>query len=139
MHPLDLSALKNALAALDRGLKRALAAPHDEELRDACIQRFEFTYELSWKMIKRRLERDLPSPESLDGMNFRTLMRVAAEQGIIHNPTNWFVYREKRNITSHTYNAEKAAEVFALLPEFATEAHQVVDVLIRKGRDDALA
>jgi hypothetical protein len=36
---LDLSSLQHALAALDRGLARALPAPADEELRDACIQR----------------------------------------------------------------------------------------------------
>lgn len=101
MTPLDLSPLEKALAALDRGLRRALAAPSDEELRDACIQRFEFCFELSWKMLKRRLERDLPSPDEIDGMNYRNLIRVGAEYGLISNVSDWFLYREKRNITSH--------------------------------------
>src|SRR5699024_2220741 len=118
MNTLDITPLEKALAALDRGLERAQAAPGDEELRDACIQRFEFTFELSWKLLKRRLELDLPSPEALDGMNYRSLMRTGAEYGLIQDVTDWFVYREKRNITSHTYNASKAAEVFAVLPAF---------------------
>jgi hypothetical protein len=47
MGALDLTPLEKALAALDRGLARWQAAPTDAELRDACIQRFEFTFELS--------------------------------------------------------------------------------------------
>ena len=38
---LDLTSLKNALASLRRGLARYVVAPEDEELRDACIQRFD--------------------------------------------------------------------------------------------------
>lgn len=133
MYALDLSPLESALAALDRGLHRALPAPSDEELRDACIQRFEFCFELCWKMLKRRLEHDLPSPASLDGMSFRELFRVGAEQGLIDDPSPWFVYREKRNITSHTYNAAKAAEVFAVIPAFAEHAKRLFEHLREKA------
>lgn len=74
--PLDLSSLQNALASLRRALTRWQAAgEQDEELRDACIQRFEYTFELSWKMLQRRLERDLPDAQSVDAMSFRELMR----------------------------------------------------------------
>ncbi|HET7662230.1 MAG TPA: nucleotidyltransferase substrate binding protein [Rhodanobacteraceae bacterium] len=134
---LDLEPLESALSALNRGLKRALASPDDEELRDACIQRFEFTYELSWRMLKRRLELDLPTPDRFDGMSFRTLMRIGNEYGLIANPSHWFVYRDKRNITSHTYNAAKAAEVFAILPEFAESARLLLQALKEKENQDA--
>ncbi|RCK80931.1 MAG: hypothetical protein OZSIB_2819 [Candidatus Ozemobacter sibiricus] len=53
MSLLDLTSLEKALAALHRGLQRAQGAPDDEELRDAVIQRFEFTMDLCWKMIQR--------------------------------------------------------------------------------------
>ena len=58
MHPepplLDLSSLRDALASLNRALTRwQVAGSQDEELRDACIQRFEYTFELSWKMLAR--------------------------------------------------------------------------------------
>ena len=43
---LDLTSLARALSTLDRGLARWSKTPKDEELRDACIQRFEFTFEL---------------------------------------------------------------------------------------------
>lgn len=65
---LDLTSLAQALAALDRGLARWGASPIDEELRDACIQRFEFTFEPCWKMFKRRLQLDLPDAQAVDGL-----------------------------------------------------------------------
>lgn len=137
MPTLDLSPLEGALAALDRGLARAIPAPADEELRDACIQRFEFCFELCWKMLKRRLELDLPSPALIDGMSYRELFRVGAEQGLVDDPAPWFVYRDKRNITSHTYNAAKAAEIFAVIPEFASQAKGLLGRLQAKGKQHA--
>jgi nucleotidyltransferase substrate binding protein (TIGR01987 family) len=134
---LDLSSLQRALAALDRGLARWTAMPADEELRDACIQRFEFTFELSWKMLKRRLEIDLPNAQELDGMTYRTLIRVGAEQGLVQDVTAWLVFRDKRNITSHTYNAAKAAEVAAVLPDFARHARALLGRLEARGAEDA--
>jgi hypothetical protein len=47
------------------------------------------------------------------------------------------VYREKRNITSHTYNAAKAAEVFAAIPAFAMHAQQLHTRLAAKGQAHA--
>lgn len=135
--PLDLTPLESALASLDRGLDRWQAAPEDEELRDACIQRFEFTFELGWKMLKRRLTLDLPDGQAVDAMAWRELIRIGARQGLIREPEAWFVYREKRNITSHTYDAEKAAEVAAVLPQFAADAWDLLARLRAKGRQDA--
>lgn len=79
---LDLTSLRDALASLQRALTRWLGTDaQDEELRDACIQRFEYTFELSWKMLQRRLELDLPDARSLDAMSFRELMRSGGERG----------------------------------------------------------
>lgn len=133
---LNLTALEKALAALERALSRHAADPLDEELRDACIQRFEFTYELAWKMLKRRMELDLPSPQELDGMSYRTLIRMGAEQGLIDDVPAWFVYRDKRNLTSHTYDAAKAADVAASLPSFAVHARRLLERLQTKGEQD---
>lgn len=126
---LDTTAFENALASLDKGLSRALAEPQDEELRDACIQRFEFTFELAWKTLKRRLELDLPNAQELETMSYREFIRVGAERGLIDDVAAWFIYREKRNLTSHTYNAAKAAEVFAVLPAFAGNARALLNRL----------
>lgn len=134
---LDLSPLERALAALDRGLTRFATTPEDEEVRDACIQRFEFTFELSWKMLKRRLQMDLPNAQELDSMTWRGLMRAGAEQGLIDDIEAWLMYRERRNITSHTYDATKAAEVALVLPQFASAARDLFERLQARGADDA--
>lgn len=130
---LDLTPLARALASLQRGLVRWQATPDDEELRDACIQRFEFTFELCWKMLKRRLEMDLPNAAEVDAMSFRALIRAGAEQGLVGEVAPWWVYRDKRNITSHTYDARKAAEVAAVLPAFALDAQALLQALQQRG------
>ena len=44
--PLELEPFRNALRSLERGMVRHRLDPLDEELRDACIQRFEYCFEL---------------------------------------------------------------------------------------------
>ena len=134
----DLSSLRLALASLQRALARWDASQgQDEELRDACIQRFEYSFELSWKMLKRRLEIDLPDSHSVDAMSFRDLMRTGAERGLLPDVDAWMVFRDKRNITSHTYNAAKAAEVAAIVPAFALQATDLLARLDECGAANA--
>ncbi len=135
---LDLTPLANALASLNKALARWQASgQQDEELRDACIQRFEYTFELSWKMLARRLERDLADARSVDAMSFRDLMRTGGERALVRDVSAWMVFRDKRNITSHTYNAAKAAEVAAVIPHFAGEAAALLAELQARGAADA--
>lgn len=126
---IDFSPLEKAVNSLKRALARAVAAPGDEELRDACIQRFEYTFELSWKMLKRQMEQELPNPTEVDGYSYRQLFRIGAERGLVENVEVWFDYRERRNITSHTYDEAKAAKVFEALPAFAGHAEELLDRL----------
>ena len=134
---LDFSSLRKALDALKRAQVRSASAKHDEELRDACIQRFEFSFELSWKMIKRRLERDLASADQLDGMSFKELMRTAFEAGLIHEVQAWWLYREMRNLSSHTYDAQIAVQVHSVIEGFIGECDFLITQLERKGLADA--
>ena len=124
---LNLSPLDGALTLLRRALTRWQESnSQDEELRDACIQRFEYTFELSWKMLKRRLEFDLPNSHSVDAMSFRDLIRTGAERGLITDADAWMVFRDRRNITSHTYDAVKAAAVAASIAPFAERAGELL-------------
>ncbi|RKZ39021.1 MAG: nucleotidyltransferase [Gammaproteobacteria bacterium] len=109
---LDLTSLEKALKSLERAIKRSQGVPDDEEVRDSVIQRFEYTYELSWKMLKRQLEIDSQTPASIDAMGFKEMIREAAERSLINNPEAWFEYRRQRNITSHAYDENKAAIVY---------------------------
>lgn len=134
---LDLTSLRDALASLRRGLARWQPNPADEEIRDACIQRFEYCFELSWKMLKRRLELDLPDAASVDAMSYRELIRSGAERGLIADAAAWMLYRDKRNTTSHTYNAARAAEVAAVIPAFESHAQALLALLQSRNQSDA--
>lgn len=123
---IDFSPLEKAINSLKRALARATDARGDEELRDACIQRFEYTFELCWKMLKRQLELELPNPSEVDGFSYRHLFRIGAERGLVQDVESWFDYRERRNITSHTYDEVKAARVFEALPAFAGHAEELL-------------
>lgn len=131
---LDLSSFDKALNSLNRALERAHSAPEDEELRDAVIQRFEYCFELSWKMLKRQLEQDVANPSSVDAMSFRELMREGFERGYIAKPEDWFIFREHRNTVSHTYNAEKARIVFKSAENLNAVARALYEKLKEKNQ-----
>lgn len=123
--PLDVSPLARAIARLDEGLARHRAEPADEQLRDGLIQRFEFTYDLTHKMLRRALEAAAANPEEIDRMSFPTLVRTGFEQGLLASDWSvWRVWREMRNITSHTYDEVKAQQVAAAIPDFLEEARE---------------
>ncbi len=127
---LDFSQLVNAVARLDEGLERYQRDTSDTQIRDGLIQRFEFTYDLAHKMLRRALAEAAANPDEIDRMSFPTLIRTADEQGLLRSDwTVWHDFREKRNITSHTYDEAKALEVTARIPAFLTEARALVDRL----------
>ena len=96
-------------------------------VRDALIQRFEYSYELAHKMLKRFLELTEPNAEDIDQMSFSDLIRTGAERGLLlHSWDIWSSYRAARNLTSHTYNESKAIEVCKIIPEFFKEAEYLL-------------
>lgn len=126
---LTTAPMKQALNTLNQALARASREPNDMEVRDACILRFECTYELCIKLIKRYIEQEMPLSENVDRLNYRDLIRVAFEIGLVNHIDPWFQYREARNNTSHAYDEFKAHAVFQVLPEFAIQAQFVIEQL----------
>lgn len=130
---LDISALEKAISSLGAGLARHGQTPDDDFVRDACIQRFEYTYELSYKMLKRFLEVTSENPAEYDNMSFQNIVRTGSERGLLLNDLpGWIDYRRARGTTSHAYSEEKAREVFAIIPAFLEEARYLRDRL-REG------
>ena len=126
---LNFDALIKAFASLNIAIQRAMKDPKDLEVRDACIQRFEYTFELCVKTIKRYIEMEMPISENIDQMNYRDLMRVAFEIGLIQVVEDWFVYREARNQTSHAYDQHKAQVVFETTLKFINDAEFLIQQL----------
>ncbi|KXV70274.1 nucleotidyltransferase substrate binding protein [Acetobacter cerevisiae] len=127
---LYLTPLERALDRLKEGWTRHLAQPDDEQLRDGLIQRFEFTYELSHKTLKRFLEANSASPEEYDRMGFPDMIRSANEAGLLRSAwPQWSVFRKMRNLTSHTYNEATAKQVVATIPDFIAESEFLLATL----------
>ena len=127
---LDLTSWKRALASLERAITRSTA-----ELRDAVIQRFEYFYDLSWKMLKRHLEQVVPDPGMVDQWSFKELMREAAERGLITAVEPWIEYRYQRNMTAHVYDAETAKRVYQSAQSFIVEARALLAAVERRNVD----
>jgi len=127
---LDFSNLKLALDSLKVAIDKYLEDTQNEFVRDSVVQRFEYSYELSWKMLKRQLEQDAASPESIDQLSYKDLIRHGAEKGFITDPQAWFVFRHFRNMTSHTYNVSKAIEVARASIDFHGAAEELYQRLI---------
>lgn len=111
---LDFSPLQKAITRLEEGFVRYQQDITDTQIRDGLVQRFEFTYEISHKMLKRYLEQSSASPEQFDAMSFADLIRTANEKGLLVGdwPT-WRTYRDMRSKTSHTYDEDIALQVVA--------------------------
>ena len=130
---LDTSSLGNAVRRLREGLARCEREPADEQIRDGLIQRFEFTYELSHKMLRRYLKETAASPDEIDQMPFADLIRTANAQGLLRGDWPvWRRFREMRARTSHTYDDKVASQVAAAIPEFLEEAEHLYDELQRR-------
>ena len=79
-YALDFSSLKKAIASLDEAVTEYKKDFHNKFVRDASVQRFEYIYELSYKMLKRYLEMTEPSAEEIDQMSFPNLIRMGFER-----------------------------------------------------------
>lgn len=103
--------LSDFQAALSR-LHEALTVDINENslFLDAIIQRFEFTYELGWKLMKAYLRYS-----GIDANNPRDVFREGLKQTLIADgqASRWFEMIDKRNLTTHTYQKKTALDVYA--------------------------
>ena len=130
---LDITSLGNAVRRLREGLARYERETADEQIRDGLIQRFEFTYELSHKMLRRYLKETSASPDDIDRMPFADLVRTANAQGLLRGDWPvWRRFREMRARTSHTYDAKVASQVASAIPAFLEEAEHLYAELQRR-------
>ncbi len=130
---IDLSTLRKALVQLQEaiGFWRGLPAdsalkPH---LRSAVIQSFEFTYELSVRMLRRVLIERSEAADLVADLSFNDLLRKAADASLVADPEPWRAWREMRNATSHAYDETKANQVATGAIRFAEDAAALLGAL----------
>jgi len=131
---ISVLSLMNAVQRLLEGLARYEQDTSDAQIRDGLIQRFEFTYEIAHKTLKRYLESSSANPAQFDVMPFSDLIRSANEQGLLLNDwSTWKVFREMRGKTSHTYDEHIALEVVKEIPLFLQEAQYLLARLTERS------
>ena len=86
----------------------------DDLLQEGLIQRFEYTHELAWKVMKDYAEYQ----GYTDIKGSRDAIRKSLEMRIIDSP-KWMESIEDRNQTSHNYDDETVKEIFkAVMNEY---------------------
>jgi nucleotidyltransferase substrate binding protein (TIGR01987 family) len=104
-----------------------------EQLRNSVIHCFEVTYEISHKMLKRYLKASTANPGEVDAMTFQDLIRSGSERQLLRSDwKRWKEYRQARTDISHAYDADKAASVYAIAPEFLQEAQHLYGQMTRR-------
>lgn len=134
---LNFDSLHSALLSLENGLDVVCDAEWFSRQSDkvqntlvaGVIQNFEIVYELSFKMLRRQIEAESASPDEVDTFNFRDVLRVGAEKGLIADVEAWLRYRQMRNITAHTYDHGKAKQVYQGTLLFLDDARALLAAL----------
>ena len=140
---LDVTALEQAVQEMEKfweayRTEKVSSTPDEDNLslrikRAAVIKAFEFTYESAIHLIRRQLSEGILTDEKLRVMNFRDMLRAAADAGLVAEPTHWFNYRNMRNITSHTYDEDKAEEFLSGVEDFLGDVRFLLAELIRRN------
>ena len=84
----------------------------DDLLEEGLIQRFEYTHELAWKVMKDYAE--YQGHTNIQGS--RDAFRKALEMGVIDDD-RWMESIKDRNLTSHNYDDETAQNVLTAIIE----------------------
>jgi nucleotidyltransferase substrate binding protein (TIGR01987 family) len=120
--------LNEKIATFEQALKtfsEALLSHPSQLERDGAIQRFEYCFDLSWKTLKRVLEKrgilDVNSP--------RSVFSAAYAEKLIDDEQTWSIIILKRNASVHTYNQQLADSLFAELPGYYKSMNELLKKL----------
>lgn len=101
----SFDSLGNALTRLEEVLKEPLDDANI--VMDATIQRFEFSFELFWKTLKRAL-----LVVGVETKSPRETLKKAFQLGWIDDEELWLKMMYDRNAASHVYDEDKAREIY---------------------------
>jgi nucleotidyltransferase substrate binding protein (TIGR01987 family) len=113
-------------------LRDALREPPTAISRDASIQRFEYTFETTWKAVQAWLA----VHENLELASPNSVIRAAHQVGMLTETQARaaLLMARDRNLTSHTYNEELADQVYSRLPAHADLVDRWLSAMDAAGR-----
>jgi nucleotidyltransferase substrate binding protein (TIGR01987 family) len=109
--------LEVAGKALTTFCELSLTDVEDTVVRDAAIQRFEYTFEATWKAAQLFLR----EREGLEQGSPKGVMRACLQVGLLTEDQVRLALEmaDDRNLTVHTYNEELARRIFFRLADYA--------------------
>ena len=114
--------LEKALTTLKEAWEEYQKNTSNTFVRDSVIQRFEYTFELSHKILRRVLSETESSRAEISEMFFNDLIRLGCKRGLLLNDLEiWDKYRKSRNLTSHNYDEFGAEHIMVIIPTFIEE------------------
>lgn len=121
---------KDARKAL-KTLNDILKEPFSVIIRDAAIQRFEYTFEAFWKFVKEYLKEKEGIIANSPKACFRELfsLNLSSEEESVQLQE----MTDKRNDTSHTYKEEVAQAIYDKLKEYSLLMGRVLNKLKEKN------
>ncbi|VAW47317.1 hypothetical protein MNBD_GAMMA04-545 [hydrothermal vent metagenome] len=126
------NALKRLVSVVER--KEALIEDGFEDVYlDIVVKRFEFTYEMAWKALKRYLEF-----LGLDALSPRSTFKEAYSQGLLQDQGVWLDMIEQRNLSSHIYDESQIKELLEKVDRYC-DAFVQAENEIQKGLGGQLA
>ena len=108
-----LDVLKKQYQKAVKRFEEILAKERNDIVRDSAIKRFEFTFDLSWKLIKAFLEEE----KGIKCASPKECFREAYRQGLIDYDEFWLRMTDWRNEVVHTYGEKFADAFYKKLPE----------------------
>jgi nucleotidyltransferase substrate binding protein (TIGR01987 family) len=78
--------------------------------KEGTIQRFEYTFELAWKVLKDKMQDDGIIMETISP---KYVVRKAFETKYINDAETWLLMIGDRNLMSHTYDFSKFEEIIS--------------------------
>lgn len=122
MENLDFTALENSLQRLGEVVEIYKKNPQDTIVRDSLIQRFEFTYSITLKTLRKYFIERAFIVDDVNKLSFNEMVRTAMQLNLLKSDLEkWTEFREMRNLTSHTYDENVALKVSGIVPDFYEE------------------
>jgi nucleotidyltransferase substrate binding protein (TIGR01987 family) len=91
---------------------------------DVVVKRFEFTFEMSWKAIKRYLDFN-----GIDCKSPRACFKEAFAMGLIKDENIWFEIIEQRNLSSHIYDENEVSEILIKIKVYLSAFNELLNQL----------
>lgn len=117
---IKLEKFSKALKALEEIYLKPMK--RDRSNIDATIQRFEFTFELSWKFLK-----DYLYEKGLDLYYPKDVLKEAFAAGLIDHESVWSTMLSDRNLTLHTYDEKLADAIYMRIRNYVPEFKNLLE------------